>query len=117
MGSVKDHKANTSLTALWLNCNKVGDAGASALADALRATILTYMKCVFSSVSPQMLLHRVVCTVGVVNFFGSTRSSFCVIYLVSRLKTLTQVMWRRVRIEKHYLTPEKKRCSSPLARA
>ena len=69
------------------------------------------------SVSPQMLLHRVVITVGVVNFFGSTRSGFCVINLVSCLETLTQVMWRRVRIEKHYLTPEKKRCSSPLARA
>ena len=69
------------------------------------------------SLSPKMPLHKVVCTVGVVNFFGSTRSSFCVIYLVSRLKTLTQVMWRRVRIELHYLTSELKRCSSPLARA
>ena len=47
MGSVNDHKANTSLTALWLDSNEVGDAGAAALADALRATILTYMKCVF----------------------------------------------------------------------
>ena len=76
MGSVKDHKANTSLTALNLQWNKVGDAGATALAEALRATILTCKKCVFSSVSPQMLLHRVVCTVGVVNFLGSTRSGF-----------------------------------------
>ena len=117
MGDVKDQKANTSLTELWLNGNRVGDAGASALADALRATILTYMKCVFSSVSPQMLLHRAVCTVGVVNFFGSTRSGFCVIYLVSCLKTLTQVLWRRVRIELHYLTSELKRCRSPLTRA
>ena len=104
MGSVNDHEANGTLTKLILYVNRVGVAGASALADALQATVLTYKKCVFSSVSPQMLLHRVVCTVGVVNFFGSMRSGFCVIYLVSRLKTLTQVMWRRVRIELHYLT-------------
>ena len=104
MGAVKDQKANTTLTKLFLSGNRVGDAGAAALADALQATVLTCKKCVFSLVSPQMLLHRVVCTVGVVNFFGSTRSSFCVIYLVSCMKTLTQVMWRRVKIELHYFT-------------
>ena len=76
MGAVTDQKANTSLTELYLNGSRVGDAGAAALADALQATVWTCKKCVFSSVSPQMLLHRVVCTVGVVNFFGSTRSGF-----------------------------------------
>ena len=41
MGAVKDHKANTSLTKLWLGGNKVGDAGATALAEAVKATYLT----------------------------------------------------------------------------
>ena len=47
MVSVKDHKANTSLTALNLQFNKVGDNGATALADALKAAVLTCKKCVF----------------------------------------------------------------------
>ena len=47
MGAVKDQKANTSLTALHLNGNRVGDAGATALAKALKATVLTCEKCVF----------------------------------------------------------------------
>ena len=47
MGVVTDQKANTSLTKLDLEYNKVGDAGAAALADALQATILTCKKCVF----------------------------------------------------------------------
>ena len=40
MDAVKDHKANTSLTGLYLYRNNVGDAGAAALADALQATVL-----------------------------------------------------------------------------
>ena len=40
MGAVKDHQANTSLTTLDLGSNKVGDAGATALAEALQATVL-----------------------------------------------------------------------------
>ena len=45
--AVKDHQANTSLIELNLDNNKVGDAGATALADALQATVLTCKKCVF----------------------------------------------------------------------
>ena len=41
MGAVTDHKANTSLTKLWLNYDEVGDAGATALAEAVKATYLT----------------------------------------------------------------------------
>ena len=44
--SVKDHKANATLTVLKLG-NIVGDGGASALADALKAAVLTCKKCVF----------------------------------------------------------------------
>ena len=40
MDAVKDHKANTSLTEVYLRDNNVGDAGAAALADALQATVL-----------------------------------------------------------------------------
>ena len=47
MGAAKDRKANTSLTKLNLKSNNVGDAGASALADALQAKILMCKKCVF----------------------------------------------------------------------
>ena len=63
MGVVTDQKANTSLTKLDLESNNVGDAGAAALADALQARVLTCKKCVFRgvcSLSPQMLIHRVV---------------------------------------------------------
>ena len=41
MGAVKDHKANSSLTALNLDGNSVGDAGATALAVALQVTVFT----------------------------------------------------------------------------
>ena len=47
MGAVTDHKANATLTELNLYDNRVGDAGATALAEALRATVLTCEKCVF----------------------------------------------------------------------
>ena len=46
MGSVKHHKANAALTKLDLENNRVGDAGATALADALQAAVLTCKKCV-----------------------------------------------------------------------
>ena len=38
MGGVKDHKANTSLTVLKIDGNKVGDSGAPAPAEAVKAT-------------------------------------------------------------------------------
>ena len=62
MGAVKDQKANATLTALILNDNRVGDGGAAALADALKATVLTCKKCVqgVCSLSLQMSLHKVV---------------------------------------------------------
>ena len=47
MGAVKYQKANTTFTKLFLSANRVGDAGAAALADALQATVLTCKKCVF----------------------------------------------------------------------
>ena len=47
VAGVQDHKANTSLTDLSLWNNNVGDAGATALADALQATVLTCKECVF----------------------------------------------------------------------
>ena len=63
MGAVTDQKANATLTVLYLSFNRVGDAGASALADALKATVLTCKKCVFRAfvlLSLQMSLHKVV---------------------------------------------------------
>ena len=48
MGAVTDHKANATLTELNLYDNRVGDAGATALAEALKATVLTCEKCVCS---------------------------------------------------------------------
>ena len=40
MDAVKDHKANTSLTKLKLDSDKVGVVGVAALANALQATVL-----------------------------------------------------------------------------
>ena len=39
VAAVNDHKANTTLTYLRLDSNKVADAGATALAEALKATV------------------------------------------------------------------------------
>ena len=58
MGAVTDQKANTSLTALNLQWNNVGDAGATALADALKAAVLTCKKCVFRA---RVRCHRKFC--------------------------------------------------------
>ena len=44
---LKDQKANATLIILNLCFNRVGDAGAATLADALKATVLTSKKCVF----------------------------------------------------------------------
>ena len=49
---VQYQKANATLTKLNINENSVGDGGASALADALKATVLTCKKCVFRTLSP-----------------------------------------------------------------
>ena len=47
VAGVQDHKANTSLTELILRNNKVGDAGATALAEPVKGTVLTCTQCVF----------------------------------------------------------------------
>ena len=47
VGAVQDQKANATLTKFDLDYNNVGDAGATALAEAVRATVLTCKKCVF----------------------------------------------------------------------
>ena len=47
VAGVQDHKANTSLTLLSLGYDEVGDAGATALAEAVKVTVLTCKKCVF----------------------------------------------------------------------
>ena len=47
VGTVQDQKANATLTELNLNSNNVGDAGASALAEAVKATVFTCKNCVF----------------------------------------------------------------------
>ena len=49
MGAVTDQKANASLTTLILDNNRVGDGGAAALADALKATVVTCKKRVFTA--------------------------------------------------------------------
>ena len=81
MGSVTDHKANATLTKLNLYDNRVGDAGASALADALKAAVLTCKKCVFRA---RVRCHRKCCftesseELGVVNLLCIVRCGFCV---------------------------------------
>ena len=81
MGAVKDHEANATLTELNLYNNRVGDAGATALADALQATVLTCKKCVFRA---GVWCHRKCCftewseELGVVNLLCIVRCGFCV---------------------------------------
>ena len=38
---VQDHKVNGAITVLWLWENSIGDAGATALAEAIRAPLVT----------------------------------------------------------------------------
>ena len=49
LAGVKDHKGNTSLTKLDLRRNKVGDAGATALAEAVKATVLKCVQQLFTA--------------------------------------------------------------------
>ena len=63
VAAVNDHKANTTLTKLSLRSNEVGNAGATALAAALEATVLTCESVVVECMClllPQMSLHKVV---------------------------------------------------------
>ena len=77
MGAVTDDKANTSLTALFMNDNRVGDAGASALADALKATVLMCKKCVFRV---RVRCHRKCCFMeSSEELASSTRCAVCVV--------------------------------------
>ena len=48
---VQDHKANTSLTKLNLSGNKVGDVGATVLAEAVKATVLTCGQMLFRALA------------------------------------------------------------------
>ena len=81
MGAVTDQKANATLTVLDLRDNSVGDGGAAALADALKATVLTCKKCVFRA---RVRCHRKCCftesseELGVVNLLCIVRCGFCV---------------------------------------
>ena len=70
IGAVKDHKVNISLTAQWLGGNKVEDAGATALAQAVKATVLMCELYLFQGICfllPQMSRYTVVLAVGVVS--------------------------------------------------
>ena len=78
--SVKDHKGNTSLTDLSLGGNKVGDASATALAEAVKATVLTCQLYLFQGMCfllPQMSRYTVVLAVSVVRFL----CNLCVLLL------------------------------------
>ena len=89
MGAVKDHKANTSLTALWLCGNNVGDAGVTALAKSLQATVLTCELYLFQGMCfllPQMSRCTVVLAVGVVQFVCAAS----VFFLLSRREAFTR---------------------------
>ena len=93
MGAVTDHKGNTSLTKLDLWNNKVGDAGATALAKSLEATVLTCKKCVFQGMCflfPQMSLYTVALAVSVVRLL----CNLCVLplcfFLLSRREAFTR---------------------------
>ena len=76
MVSVKDHEANATLTKLDLQNNRVGDAGAAALADALQAAVLTCKKCVFRA---SVRCHRKCCFIeSSAELASSTCGAACV---------------------------------------
>ena len=67
VAAVQDQKANRALTTLDLRYNDVGDAGAAALAEALKATVFDVFTVSVQGVRPllpKMSLHMR--TVGVV---------------------------------------------------
>ena len=128
MGAVKDQKANTSLTALYLTGNRVGDVGASALADALKAAVLTCKKCVFRA---RVRCHRKCCftesseELGVVNLLCIVRCGFCVFgglkgnvfsFLGCRncARVVLKLMWHSVRTKLDCLSSELQTERSPL---
>ena len=89
MGAVKDHKGNTSLIDLNLCDNKVGDAGAAALADALQAMVLTCRMCVF---------RACVCCQNKCRFTKSSQevaSSSCCVVCVPLFFVILLVAWRK----------------------
>ena len=100
MGAVTDHKANTSLNALHLDVNRVGDAGATALAEALKAAVLTCKKCVFRA---RVRCHRKFWStesseeLGVVNLLCSVRCGFRDIFLWFEGKSLFISVSRELR--------------------
>ena len=71
---MNDHKANTTLTYLYLKDNNVGNAGATALADALQATVLTcepslssacaccYHRCPFTKCCEELGVAKLLCS-------------------------------------------------------
>ena len=131
MGAVTDHKANGTLTKLDLCKNRVGDAGAAALAEALKATVLMCKKCVFGV---RVRCHRKCCfmesseELGVVNSLCSVRCGFCDIcglkgkvysFLCrgSCARVVLKLMWHSVRPKLDCLSSELQTERSPLAHA
>ena len=92
MGVVTEQKANTTLTLLYLAHNRVGDAGAVALADALQATVLTCKKCVFTAC---VRFHRKCLftesseELASSAFFGNTRCVLCYFLVSCRKRSLS----------------------------
>ena len=127
MGAVKDHQANTSLTKLFLDGNKVGDAGAAALADALQATVLTCGQELFQSCVS--CYHRCRFTKSSEELASSTCSAMCVaafvILLVVSRRTFIDVcvariarrLFSSVRVELDCLSSQLQMGRSPLALA
>ena len=69
VAAVQDQKANRALATLDLRYNDVGDAGAAALAKALKATVFDVFTLNVQGMCPllpKMSLHMVVRTIGVV---------------------------------------------------
>ena len=111
MGAVQDQKANATLTELYLRGNTVGDGGASALADALKATVLTCRKRVFTAC---VCCHRkcrftksceelasstccVVCVAAFVFFCGLKEEVYSCLCRGNCVRVVLKLMWHSVR--------------------
>ena len=130
-GVVTDQKANATLTELNLCYNKVRDAGAAALADALKATVLTCKKCVFRAC---VRCHRkcrftesseelasstccAVCVAGFVIFCGLKGKVYSCLCRGNCARVVLKVMWHCVRTKQECMSSELQTERSPLALA
>ena len=93
--AVQDQKANAILTALNLRDNHVGDAGATALADALQATVSACGHTAFQECAS--CCHRCCFARWSEQLASPSCCAVCVVFFFLCLKEKRRVAWSIVR--------------------